>query len=279
MRRIDARTRVYGLIGNPVGHSLGPLMHNHAFEQIGYPGVYAAFRVTDIGAAVAGIRGLNIAGVSVTIPHKQSIMEYLDFFDETAEKIGAVNTVINREGRLKGYNTDCLGAMKALSERVDIRGKQVVIIGAGGSARAIGYGIKSEGAHLTIVNRTPQKGEALAAALDANFHPLKNMADIPCDILINTTPVGMYPDTFKMPVLSDYLKPEMLVMDIIYNPLKTELLKTAEQKGCKTVDGVSMFVYQGAVQFEYWTGAKAPVDLMKQTVYQALSGNENEANA
>ena len=266
----NADTALFAVLGDPVSHSLSPVMHNQGLSDIGYNGVYLAFRVQDIGKAVSGIRALGIKGASITIPHKVSIIPFLDELDDTAEKIGAVNTIINRQGVLSGYNSDCLGAVKAISEKTAIEDKDFVIIGAGGAARAIGFGIISRGGRLTILNRSVDKGEKLARDLGSEFQHISNLNKTKCQILINTTPLGMIPDTDAMPVKSDNLEKSMVVMDVIYNPLKTRLLKEAEHIGCTTIDGLSMFVYQGAFQFELWTGKKAPVGVMKKAVLNAL---------
>jgi len=267
---MDSATSLYGIFGNPVGHSLSPVMHNSAFAAACYNGVYLAFKVIDIGTAVNGIRALGIKGVSVTIPHKVSVIDFLDDVDEQARLIGAVNTVINRKGVLKGYNSDGLGAVKALTEKTVVRDRDVVILGAGGSARAVGFGVISEGGRVTIVNRTVEKGERLARELGAEFHPLSDIKKIDAPILINTTSVGMSPHVNEIPVKEEMLDMGMVVMDIVYNPVKTRLLKTAEAMGCQTIDGVAMLVYQGAFQFELWTGMEAPIDVMKKAVYDGL---------
>ncbi|MFP4533733.1 MAG: shikimate dehydrogenase [Desulfobacterales bacterium] len=268
---ITGETIVYGVIGNPVAHSLSPVMHNQAFSNTGYPGVYLPFQVQDIGAAVDGIRALNVRGVSVTIPHKEAVMPYLDQIDDSAREIGAVNTVVNDKGRLIGYNTDAYGAVTALSEKTDIKNKDVVILGAGGAARAISYGVLKQGGRLHVLNRSAEKGERLAGFLGAVFYPMDRFDQAPCDILINTTPVGMHPEVDAMPVARNRLNDHMVVMDIIYNPVKTRLLEAAEAIGAQVISGVPMFVYQGARQFELWTGLDAPVDLMKEVVYEALN--------
>jgi shikimate dehydrogenase len=273
---INSDTILFAVLGDPVSHSLGPLMHNTAFSELGYNGAYLAFRVKDIGKAVVGIKALGIKGASITIPHKVPVIDFLDELDDTAKKIGAVNTIINRGGVLTGYNSDGLGAVKALFERTAIKDKHVVIIGAGGAARAIGFAIISEGGRVTVINRTPAKGEALANDLGADFQPISNINKTACHILINTTPVGMTPDIDVMPVRKQDLDKAMVVMDIVYNPLKTRLLKTAEHIGCRTIDGVSMFVYQGAFQLEWWTGMKAPVEVMKKAVLNVLGKNDEQ---
>jgi shikimate dehydrogenase len=268
---IDSKTCLYGVIGDPISHSLSPAMHNSAFSHIGYNGAYLAFNVKDVAAAVSGVRGLDIKGLSVTIPHKIKVMDYLDEIDDDALKIGAVNTIVNKGGHLYGYNSDCLGAVNALREKTEIKGKNVVVVGAGGAARAIGFGILSEGANLTIVNILEDEGTLLAKDLGVEYYHLSDFNKVDYQVLINATPVGMTPDTGSMPVKKEELKEGAVVMDIIYNPLKTRLLSEAENSGCDIIDGVSMFVYQGVSQFESWTGEKAPVDIMRSTVLDALS--------
>jgi len=252
-------------------------MHNRAFSHMEYNAAYLAFQVKDIAGAVSGIRALNICGVSVTIPHKVSVMKHLDDIDQTAARIGAVNTVVNREGVLHGYNTDAWGAVKALKDRMDrttISGATVGIVGAGGAARAIGFGLVEEGARINIINRTREKGEALAHTLAAGFQPLTPDLQLDCDILVNTTPIGMTPKTGVSPIPAAALDRKMVVMDIVYNPLRTRLLQDAEAIGCPTIDGTAMFVNQGAFQFELWTGRTAPVDIMRDAVLGALEGQK-----
>ena len=268
---INSNTEIYAVLGDPISHSLSPVMHNSAFSHVNYNGVYLAFRAKDIGKAISGIRALGIKGAGITIPHKVEVMEFLDQVADTAGKIGAVNTIINRHGKITGYNFDSIGAVKAVKEKTGIKDKTVAILGAGGAARAVGYGIIAEGGRLIILNRTKDKGEKLAADLGSDFCPLEDFKKVKCDILINTTSLGMTPNLDQMPVEKKHLNKGMIVMDIIYNPLKTRLLSVAEDMGCTTIDGVSMFVFQGARQFELWTGKKAPVDLMKKTVLKALS--------
>jgi shikimate dehydrogenase len=263
-------TPVYVVIGNPIGHSLSPLMHNSALAHSGLAGCYLAFRVDNIAAAVDGIRSLGIRGASITIPHKVSVMEYLDEVDPLAADIGAVNTIVNRDGILYGYNSDCAGAVKAVSEKTSIKGRDMVIIGAGGAARAIGFGLIQQGGTVTIVNRSIARGEKLAGDLGCRFKPLSQLKSLPCQIVVNTTPVGMMPDVDSMPLSPGLLDSGMVVMDVVYNPLQTRFLQEAQSIGCETVDGVSMFVHQGAVQFELWTGKKAPVDVMRRVVLEEL---------
>ncbi|MFH0731090.1 MAG: shikimate dehydrogenase [Pseudomonadota bacterium] len=267
---ITPTTSVYCVIGNPVSQSLSPILHNRAFSHTGYDGVYVAFPVSDIQSAIAGVKAMGIKGASVTIPHKTALIPLLDEIDPLALKIGAVNTLVNRNGRLWGGNTDCIGAVRALSEKTDIAGKTVCILGAGGAARAVGFGVISKGGRVMVANRTPVTGEALAKALDSEFCPLSDIRRHPFDILINTTSVGMTPRIDVSPVSADVLRPELVVMDIVYNPLRTKFLEMARNLGCITVDGAAMFIYQGAAQFELWTGKPAPVAVMAETVRAAL---------
>ncbi len=273
---IDAHTRLYGVIGNPVAHSLSPVMHNAGFRHTGHNGVYMAFEVADLPGAVAGMRALDVHGCSITIPHKMAIMDLLDHVDPMARQIGAVNTIVNEDGRLTGFNSDSPGAMAALLEKTPVAHRHVAIIGAGGAARALAHGVKTHGGSLTVVNRSEEKGRRLADELEGDFCPLVDFSGVGVDILINTTSVGMTPDTDRMPVTHACLRPGLTLMDIVYNPLETKLIRAARDAGCKVVDGVAMFVHQGAIQFERWTGKKAPVQLMKRTVLDALKISTTE---
>ena len=263
------------LLGNPVGQSLSPLMHNAALQATRIDGHYSAFCVSDIDAALAAIRGMNIRGASVTIPFKTAVMEYLDDIDPDAIALGAVNTIVNDRGRLAGYNTDWLGLMQSLKDQMSLAGKTFVIIGAGGTARAAAYGIQKEGGLPIIVNRTEEKGRALAARFDCPFYPLSAIGKVRADGLINTTSVGMVPYIDQSPVAGAILADYPLVVDVIYNPLKTRLLRDAEAKGCRIISGLEMFVYQGAGQFKLWTGKEAPLALMKKTVREELEKRES----
>lgn len=267
---MDAKTQVYAVIGNPVRHSLSPVIFNRAFSETGFNGVYVAFQVTDIAEGMAGMRALGIRGASITIPHKVSIRKCLDELDVSSENVRAVNTVVNIDGRLKGYNSDCIGAVKALEEVTSLNGKRVAIIGAGGAARAIGFGIQSRGAEPTIINRTVSTGEKLATALGADFIPMDTLHELPFDILIQTTSVGMTPHIHQSPIPHSLLFSDLLVMDIVYTPLNTRFLKDAEAAGCRTITGLSMFVHQAAFQFELWTQRPAPVHLMRQSLAECL---------
>jgi shikimate dehydrogenase/3-dehydroquinate dehydratase type I len=261
----------YVLLGNPVKQSLSPMMHNAALNDLGLAGRYTAFCVHDLAAAIQGIRGMNIRGASVTIPFKTAVMEFLDDLTDDALKIGAVNTVINDDGRLLGANTDWRGLIATLLEALPIRGSKFVIIGAGGTARAALYGIRKEGGQPIIVNRTPGKGKLLSAMFDCPVYGFGEMEKIKADCLINTTPVGMYPDVDKSPFDSTVLAGYQYVMDVIYNPLLTMMLREAAKMGCHVFSGVDMFVHQGAEQIKLWTGKEPNRLLMKKTVMERLS--------
>ncbi len=263
-------TELYAVFGNPVAHSMGPLMHNTWFEECRVNAVYLAFSMEDIRQGADAMRALNIKGASVTIPFKEKILEYLDHVDAMAGEIGAVNTVVNRDGQLWGYNTDCAGAVDPLKAVCSLRGKRVYILGAGGAARAVAFGIAKEQADVFIVNRTKNRGQALADHVNGNFVPWDEFKGVDADVVINTTPLGMVPETRLSPVHTATLDGHMVVMDIVYNPLETRLLREARTAGCRTIDGLSMFVHQGAQQFRLFTGQEPPLALMKETLIKAM---------
>jgi 3-dehydroquinate synthase len=270
-RLLSEAPALFGIFGDPVSHSLSPVMHNRAFAFSGYNGVYFPFRIKTIAKAVSAMRTLNMRGASVTLPHKIRVMDHLDHLDAMAEKIGAVNTVVNQDGVLTGYNSDAMGAVSALTERRSLKNQRVAIIGAGGAARAIGFGIIEKEGNVIVVNRTGKTGEQLAADLGGEFFPLAEIQKVGCDVLINTTPVGMFPDVDATPVPGTYFNEHMTVMDIVYTPLQTRLLKEATAAGCATIQGLPMLVYQGVFQFELWTGMRAPVEVMRAAVSEALA--------
>ncbi|MFF2886866.1 shikimate dehydrogenase [Paenibacillus sp. NPDC057967] len=279
---IDSHTVLYGVIGDPIRHSKSPIMMNRAFRETGINGAYAAFHITDdkLEDFIRGVRAMGIRGVNVTIPHKLRVMELLDEIHEGARAIGAVNTIVNDNGRLTGYNTDGIGYVRSLKEEAapSIEGKRVVVIGAGGASRGIVYALLQEKpARITITNRTVQRAEELAASLEAGGVQLdassNDQLEELCgeaDIVINTTSVGMFPQVDQSPVPGHWLKPGSVASDLIYNPLKTRFLLEAEQQGCIAHGGLGMFIYQGAYAFEYWTGQPAPVAAMREEVLAAL---------
>ena len=266
--------KIFAVFGNPVAHSLSPLMHQAAFNRMGLKAQYVPFCVKDIGRAVEGIRGLDIQGVSVTLPFKTEVMNYLDDVEEDARKIGAVNTIQNLQGRLKGYNTDWTGFVLSLKEGLKIRGKQFAVVGAGGAARGIVYGLIKEGGKPIILNRTLSKAEALGKEFGCPFVSLSEKEKVEADCLINTTSLGMAPNKGRSLFPKKLLKKFPLVMDIIYNPLKTKLLRQAEEAGCRTMSGLGMFVHQGAEQIKIWTGQEPPRVYMKKVVLTKLEEND-----
>jgi shikimate dehydrogenase len=268
---INGYTKIFGILGRPVTHSLSPAMHNAAFRHLGINAVYVAFPVTDLPQAVSGLRGLAIGGVSVTIPFKEEIIPLLDALDPQAAEIGAVNTVVNRDGRLIGYNTDCLGAVTSLQARINLNGQHVLILGAGGASRAIAFGIIRAGGRVTLTDVDQPRAAALVKDLGAKAIPPDAVDRCPAAILVNATPVGMTPDIDGIPINPELLARFQVVMDIVYQPLTTRLLREAQARSCATIDGLQMLIHQATAQFELWTGRQAPAEVMAQAAYRALA--------
>ncbi|MCB2217461.1 shikimate dehydrogenase [Desulfofustis glycolicus] len=270
---INGSTKVYGIIGNPVAHSLSPAMHNAAFATLGENRVYVPLEVTRLDGVLAAVRNLGLSGLSVTIPYKEAVLAWLDEIDPVAARIGAVNTIqvrdVNGERELFGTNTDWLGANRALAEEISLAGSRAVILGAGGAARAIGFGLMEAGAAIEIHSRTEKRGRALADTLGCPWLPLEGTESRPAEILINATSVGMASKAEDSPVHRDVLSSFAVVMDIVYSPLQTRLLREAAAVGCRCVDGLQMLLYQGAAQCELWTGRTAPVEVMRAALLQA----------
>lgn len=267
---VPANANIYGILGNPVKQSLSPLMHEAALREMKIAGKYLPFCMKDIASAVRGTREIGIRGLSVTMPYKVAVMAHLDEVDDDANMIGAVNTIVNNNGRLRGLNTDWIGLVQSLREFMDIKGKVFAILGAGGTARAVLFAIEREGGMAVIVNRDVARGESLAKEWACPFYPLSKFSGVKADCLINTTPVGMMPNISESPVDGELLVNFRFVMDVIYNPLKTRLMRDAEKAGCITIPGLGMFVHQGAEQIRVWTGQEAPRELMKQVVRERL---------
>ena len=272
---INGRTELYGIIGNPVRNSLSPMIHNGAFKRLGWNAVYLAFEIKNLEEALRGIRGLGVRGVSVTHPFKTEVIPFLDKVEKLAKKIGAVNTIVHREGRLIGYNTDCDGALEALEEKMDLRGKRVVLLGAGGAARAIGFGLKERDGQLIIANRSRNRGEALSRELKCHFIPMSSLfkmktGELEADVVINATSLGMVPRERETPLPKKLLRKGMMVMDIVYEPLQTKLLREAKEKGCLTINGLEMLVQQGVAQFMIWTGKRPEIGKIKKDLRRAL---------
>jgi shikimate dehydrogenase len=283
---IDSQTQLYCIIGSPVRHSFSPNIHNAAFQALGLNAVYTAFDVSDLESAVRGIRALGIAGASVTIPHKVDVIPYLDEVSDIAKMIGSVNTIVNDQGRLTGTNTDAFGFYQALTEKTDITDKTIAVFGAGGSGKAICFSLFYHGGPgmVYIVGSKSGRKEALRDRIRTAFSETKkadgkiesvereNWKDIQsrADIIINATPLGMDPDIGTSPLTPDEIPEGKVVMDIVYNPGETLLLKHAAKKGCKLVHGIDMLLYQGAKQFELWTGKPAPVSVMRDALNKAV---------
>lgn len=282
---INAQTKWCGVIGNPVEHSLSPSIHNAAFQECGLNYVYLALPVEQIADAVRGIRALgNAGGFSVTIPHKVSVMPHLDDVETTARHIGAVNTIVVRDGKLTGCNTDASGAMRALREAgVDLKGQQVLVLGSGGAARAIAFGLASGTgiARLTMLGIDDRERTALADDLraktplqvvDGRLQEAMLREVLPTvGVMIHCTPVGMSPKVQDTCVPRALLRPGLTVMDIVYNPRDTRLLTEARAAGCRTIPGLEMFLNQAIEQFELWTGRQAPASVMRRVLEAKFS--------
>jgi len=277
---IDTKTQFCGVIGNPVGHSLSPAIHNAAFHKTGVNGVYLALRVESIGDALKGLRALgNARGFSVTIPHKVAAIPFLDEVEPTAKSIGAINTIVVDQGKLKGYNTDASGALRALKEGgALLDGQRALILGSGGAARAIAFALAtgSNIPGLTILGIEEAERQKLVKDLRAKCAIPVEDGPLSLDMLrywvphvrtlIHCTPVGMSPKVDATCVPANLLRPELTVMDIVYNPRETRLLQDAKAAGCRTIPGLEMFLNQAVMQFELWTNTQAPVDVMRQVL-------------
>lgn len=283
---ITSKSQLVGLFGHPVSHSQSPLMHNTAFHQLELPYVYVAFDIAPdrLKEAVTGIRGLGIKGVNVTIPHKVAILPFLDEIDPLAQRIGAVNTVVNVNGRLIGYNTDGTGYVRSLVEETGLllADQVVTLLGAGGAARAVACTLADKGVkEIRIVNRSREKAQILADHLRplvpaTALEPYEAEEAVrTATLIINTTSIGMYPKVDEIPIPAEWLHEGLIVSDLIYNPLETKLLASAKQVNAITHSGIGMFVNQGALAFERWTGVEAPVELMRQTVLAQLRQGGN----
>lgn len=282
--KLDSHTILYGVFGDPIRHSKSPIMLNRAFEVTGVNAAYGAFHIVPgtLKDAVAGIRALQFRGVNVTVPHKVEVMEYLDAIDEGARMIGAVNTIVNDNGNLTGYNTDGIGYIRSLKEEtgIDLRGRKVLMIGAGGAARGVGYAIAKEGAaHIYIANRTKEKAQELAASMSefssVSGHGLDEVAALAGEaaLIVNNTSLGMHPNVDDVPMDVSLIRPDTVVSDLIYNPLLTRFLREArDQRGAAIHSGLGMFIYQGAYAFEYWTGQPAPIEAMRAVVLESFEG-------
>jgi len=272
-----------GVMGDPIAHSKSPAMHNAALQAAGVNGMYMPLHVRpeQLESAIRGIVALGFRGVNVTIPHKEQVMQYLDVIDESARLIGAVNTIVNEEGKLTGYNTDGIGYVRSLKEEAvpELAGKRIAVLGAGGAARGVIYALALEKPErISILNRTADRAVTLASDLrahglgDITGSGMEEAAAIlaSADIVINTTAAGMHPHVDDVPVDPVLIRAGAAVSDLIYNPLETRLLRQSRERGCTVHGGLGMFIYQGAVAFEHWLGIPAPVETMRRAVLESF---------
>ncbi len=283
MPTITAKTKILGVIGHPIEHSMSPIMHNTAINDLKLDYVYLAFDIKpqNLSKAIDGFRALNIKGISVTIPYKEAIIGYLDEIDPIAKNIKAVNTIKNEDGFLKARNTDGAGGKRSLIENgCGLSDKKVLFIGAGGAARALSYFIAEDVAQIIFLNIRKERSKLLAKELNVRTG-VKTFADAisnynlkkfcaTSDILINTSPIGMYPKIEETPVAKEFLHKDLFVFDVVYNPLETKLLKDANEIGCKTLGGLDMLVNQGILAFEWWTEKIPKKELMTNSVKKFL---------
>jgi 3-dehydroquinate dehydratase/shikimate dehydrogenase len=277
---INPNTEVYGVIADPIGHSLSPQVHNAAFGEAGIDAVYVPFRVPmdTLGQFCEDMPRLGLRGLSVTIPHKEAIAKFLTKVDPAVKGIGAVNTVLFRDNEVLGYNTDYKAAMDSLESAFGaiggtpspLKDKRVLVLGAGGVARAVMYGLERRGAKSTIAGRTRARAQFLADQFSGRAVDWQARHNAEVDIIVNCTPIGMHPNVDETPFGKSYLKPAMIVFDTVYNPESTLLLKEAKSHGCRTITGVEMFIRQAALQFMLFTGREAPYQLMRETLKRAI---------
>jgi 3-dehydroquinate dehydratase/shikimate dehydrogenase len=284
---LSAETLVACVIGDPIAHSLSPLVHNRALAAAEIDGVYVAFRVPvdALDDFVRDARQFGMSGVSVTIPHKEGALRSVGRLDEAARAIGAVNTLVfETGGETLGFNTDEPGALDPLEaafprphgDTSPLRGRTALVLGAGGAARAIVYGLVRRGAHVVVANRNETRAEELAAGLECRVIPWNERATVPYEVLVNCTPLGMHPDVDGTPLDAGDLRPEAVVFDTVYNPEPTRLLRDAQSRGCRTVLGSEMFVGQAARQFQRFFGCPAPHDVMRAAIRERLSGGASK---
>jgi len=274
--RINRRTSVYGVIGDPIGHSLSPVMQNAGFAARRMNAVYVPFLVHDLNDFLDSIGPLGIHGFSVTIPHKEHILKHLDGCDPLAARIGAVNTVVVRGGgKLYGYNTDYVGVLQSLEKRMPLRGSRALIVGAGGAARAVAFALAQAGTSTAVTARRLARAKALARAVGGEAIARDRIRHEFFDAIVNATPVGMHPNIAESPLEARELNCR-LVFDTIYRPRATKLLQLAKRRGIETVSGIEMFVAQGTAQWEIWTGERAPVPAMRRAVGAALTAEEKQ---
>lgn len=271
VRKVGPGTRAYGLLGAEVQLSLSPALHNAAFAACGLDAVYVPLQAEALAPFLAALPELGLSGFSVTRPYKVEILEHLDEVDEAAALAGSVNTVSVRDGSLSGSTTDGLGVLAPLRRRLDPKGREVVILGTGGAARAAASALSHRGAHVTVLGRRPEPVAAVAQAADCAWGTLDSLGQRAWDVLINATPIGGWPGVGESLVPAALLRPGRVVFDMVYTPLETRLLREAAASGCTVIDGLEMLVAQAAAQFEAWTGVAAPVEAMREGALAALA--------
>ena len=274
---IPAQEELYAVIGNPVRHSLSPIMMNAAFRALGVAAHYTAFAVEHLAEALQLLSQTGFSGLSVTLPHKEEACRWATELDETAQSIGAVNTLRRQGDHWEGRNTDWIGAVQALRQVTEVRGRNALVIGAGGSARAVIYGLKREGARVTVSNRTAQRGVELAAAFQCHFLPFQDLHQHAFEILVQCTPLGMEGTASAEALPGFPLDSQTVVMDLVYRPYWTPFLKRARDAGCQVVSGLDMLLYQGVAQFEWWLGQPAPVAVMKEALWTAFARKNDDS--
>lgn len=277
---LNAETEVYGVIGDPIGHSMSPLIHNAAFRHLKMNKVYLPFRIPrdDLGGFLADAPALGIRGLSVTIPHKEAVVRLLSKVDGAVRGVGAANTLLFSGSEIVGLNTDYRAAMESLEEALTQNGESdeflkrstALVLGAGGAARTIAQGLKRRGCEVVVAGRTAQRSERLAQRIGCRFIDWNSRHDVSADLLINCTPVGMHPNVDETPYERHYLKPSMLVFDTVYNPESTLLVKEARARSCRVITGVEMFIGQAALQFKLFTNQEAPTNVMRETLRRAI---------
>jgi shikimate dehydrogenase len=272
---INAQTAYVAIFGNPIAHSLSPQMHNAAFNHLGLNLAFLAFKANKAAEAAVAIRTLGLRGASITIPHKEAIIGHLDEVDSVGRAIGAVNTVVAREGRLLGSNTDWLGVVRALEQVTELGEKRCLVLGAGGAARAAIFGLQNRGAEVCLMNRNQKRGHSLAKEMNCTFVEWQSWDRLEIELLVNATPVGMSATRDQSLISAQQLKGGMVVLDMVYKPLETRLLKDAATAGGICVSGLEMLLHQGVAQFEIWTGKEAPVEVMRQALVESLA-NETD---
>lgn len=279
IHQLDAATRVYGVAGNPIKHSLSPVMLNAAFRRQTVNAVFLALQTSRLADLLTLVREVPLQGLAVTMPLKMEILKHLEKTDPLSEKIGACNTVVrSQDGKLYGFNTDVAAIVRPLEKRLKLKGAKVLVMGAGGAARAAVFGLKDKGAEVFIMNRTPEDGQKLARQAKAKNFKREQLAKASFDVIINATPVGMH-GVKATHILEPKELNARVVFDLVYNPIDTPLIRMAREKSIPVITGVEMFVHQGARQFEIWTGKPAPEDEMMRVVIHALRQRAENGNS